>query len=171
VKPNTYPIYLSELLGPDSKGELWLMPRPSPGENLSDDLSWLHAQGVATLVSLLEVSEANEMNLELEGSIASSLGLTFLQLPIPDRGTPRDATSFKQLVATLVAKLVQGEKIAVHCRAGIGRTGMVALAVLHSFGLTDPVAIVSQARRVQVPDTETQLQWVKEHFQSKGRPK
>ncbi|TXH69619.1 MAG: hypothetical protein E6Q83_09380 [Thiothrix sp.] len=50
----------------------------------------------------------------------------------------------------------------IHCRAGIGRTSLIAGAVLILLGLKPEAALkhLSQARGVQVPDTEEQAQWL-----------
>jgi protein-tyrosine phosphatase len=51
-----------------------------------------------------------------------------------------------------------GQNVAVHCRAGIGRSGMVAACSLVALGLAAPLAQaeVSKARGVAIPDTVEQ---------------
>jgi protein-tyrosine phosphatase len=54
------------------------------------------------------------------------------------------------------------EPVAIHCRAGIGRSSLVAAAVLVLKGwiAADALAAIATARRLPVPDTELQRQWV-----------
>lgn len=51
-----------------------------------------------------------------------------------------------------------GRNVAVHCRAGIGRSGMVTAATLIALGYetSNAVEIVSASRGVSIPDTVEQ---------------
>ena len=53
--------------------------------------------------------------------------------------------------------------VGIHCRAGIGRSGLVAACVLSELGTrTDALfPMLSKARRVSVPDTPEQEAWVR----------
>ncbi len=64
----------------------------------------------------------------------------------------------------------------IHCRAGIGRSGMLAACVLVKAGLDPEAALqrVSEARGCPVPDTEEQRAWVfafAEEIRSRQLPK
>lgn len=50
----------------------------------------------------------------------------------------------------------------VHCRAGIGRTGLVATAILMQDGFSAKSAceMVSSKRGVVVPETQAQRDWL-----------
>ena len=113
-------------------GRLFAMPCPSP-TNLSQTLSALHDKGVTTIVSMLPQSEAEDLGVSNAPAICASLGIAFRTFPIPDFGLP-ETTSFQGLVTDLLTQLQRGESIAVHCRAGIGRTGMTVAAVLITAG-------------------------------------
>ena len=54
----------------------------------------------------------------------------------------------------------------VHCRAGIGRTGVAASGVLLHAGFKPDEAFerISELRGVGVPDTEEQRDWVVGNF-------
>jgi len=52
--------------------------------------------------------------------------------------------------------------VALHCRQSIGRSALVAIAILASSGL-DPeraIEIVSSARGLAVPETGEQRKWI-----------
>ena len=149
-------------------GFLAVMARPRSGEWLREELHGLGQVGVATLASLLEPQEATELELSSEASVAQELGLRFLNFPIADRGVPSHAPEFHRFAAELAEDVRGGRGVAVHCRAGIGRSGITAAAVLVSLGLEprDAFPMVSKARGVSVPDTEEQLEWFRKHFRS-----
>ncbi len=113
------------------------------------------------IVSMLEPSEVKELSLMEEGNICQELGICFNNFPIPDRGLPlRD--DFVQLVDLVVRYLQGGRNVAVHCRAGIGRSGvLVCCATALLIGSAQrAIAFVSAARGVEVPDTEEQRAFI-----------
>jgi protein-tyrosine phosphatase len=144
---------------------LALMPAPPGGEWLAQEVAGWHAAGVSTVVSLLEPFEVQELELELESSACDALGIRFLSLPIPDHSIPASASELSALVARLVSQLRSGAAVAVHCRAGIGRTGLVAGCVLHQLGVPFEgiFAALGRARGVRVPDTPEQVEWVRRY--------
>lgn len=103
--------------------------------------------GVDTLVSLLEPAEEAELSLEDEGAVCAEAEIDFLRSPTPDRGLPSEA-AFAALAREIVRRLRAGRGVGVHCRAGIGRSGMVVCGALAGFGhpAAEAVARVSAAR-------------------------
>jgi protein-tyrosine phosphatase len=97
--------------------------------------------------------------------VAEELGLAFLSFPIADRGVPSAAHEFHRFSARLADDVRAGRGVAVHCRAGIGRSGIAAAAVLVSLGHEprDVFAMVSKARGVNVPDTNEQIEWFRKN--------
>ncbi|MBT7442781.1 MAG: hypothetical protein HN790_02295 [Methylococcales bacterium] len=69
------------------------------------------------------------------------------------------------MVDDIFKRFENGQGVAVHCRAGIGRSGMTTIAVLVRYGLSvdDAITLVSQARGIPVPDTEEQIDWLYDH--------
>ena len=151
---------------------LGMMARPRSGDWLEDEISgWKRAQ-VGAVVSLLEASEVRELGLAREAALCGEQDIDFLSFPIPDRGTPLSLAKTTSLVEGLVARLQGGTAVAVHCRAGIGRTGLVAACVLSRFGMPfdEIFGALSRARGVPMPDTQGQIDWVK-GFASQKSPK
>ena len=85
-----------------------------------------------------------------------------MSFPIEDRGTPPSVRAIAIFVDGLVARLRSGNAVAVHCRAGIGRSSLIAGCILLKLGL--PLAeifpILTRSRGTPVPDTEGQAKWV-----------
>ncbi len=142
-------------------GRIAIMARPRAGDWLADEVAGWRANGVDIVVSLLEPDEVCELDLKDEPAMCAMERIDFQTFPIPDRGTPSTAEA-KQLAQRLAARIDDGCSIAIHCRAGIGRSSVIAALVLIVLG--DPPAEVfgriSAARRLQVPDTEAQQAWV-----------
>lgn len=93
----------------------------------------LRAEGCVRLVTLLSASEgAGRL-----GSLAQKAGLEWTWLPL-NNGQPPTVEEVRRAVAesliTLAARLDAGESIALHCSAGIHRTGMIAYALLRLVG-------------------------------------
>lgn len=146
-------------------GSLSVMPKPSP-EWLADDFRFYKEIGITLIVSLLEESEAYEIGLQSESKVAEQLGIGFLSFPIADRGLPESLYEFKRFVSDLYGRIKDGEHAAVHCRAGIGRSGLVAGSVLIHEGFEPDKAfdLISEKRGVAVPDTIEQVSWLNEHW-------
>ena len=159
MKPSIY------LVTSSLPGKLFIMPKPS-SEWLEDDVKHLNNIGINTLVSLLEPKEAADLKLENEQSICIQNSITFLTFPIQDRNLP-STNSFDRLIKQVVNKLKEGESVAIHCRAGIGRSGVVVSCALTHFGYSAQQAIklTSTARGVQIPDTQEQKKFI-EHYES-----
>lgn len=148
------------------EGFLAVMARPRSGGWLDYDIAGLQALGVDTVASLLESSEEIALDLTSERQAVESLGMRFLNFPIVDHGVPSNLTQFHGFVGALTDEIRNGRGVAVHCRAGIGRSGITAAAILVCLGHSpeEVFALVSEARGLQVPDTEGQIQWFFEHF-------
>ena len=147
----------------DTPGKgLAIMPRPRGGEWLMNEvMAWKEA-GINVVVSLLEDSEIDELELREEGSSCESMGMEFLRVPISDRGVPDSSCPVTALVGSLVEKLKAGHGVSIHCRMGIGRSGLIAACVLVSLGhdIDEAWESIAEARGFPVPDTKAQRDWV-----------
>jgi protein-tyrosine phosphatase len=145
------------------RGKLAVSTRPRGGDWLEDEVAGLRDAGVDTIVSLLETGEAVQLELDSERQVTQSKGLQFLWFPIPDRGIPASIGEVLKFLVALTAELAAGKNVAIHCRQGIGRSGLLAAAALMTAGMgaCEAVDVVSKARGVAVPETSSQLQWLK----------
>lgn len=146
-------------------GALTLMPCP-PAHELKDVLDRLCDQGVTAVLSMLPEAEAHTLGVGEEAALCAARGMTFLNHPIADFGLP-DADQFAVLIADIKARMDHGQHIAVHCRAGIGRSGMVIAATLVAQGEQPDtaIAIASTARGVSIPDTVEQGNFIADFAQ------
>jgi len=143
-------------------GFLAIMARPSSGLWMKEDFTQYPREGVKRIVSLLESQEAIELGLEDEANVCTGLHLMFSNFPIQDRGVPSNAHEYYRLVRGVYADVKTGVNTVIHCRAGIGRSGLVAAGVLCCAGMSGVRAfeLISDTRRVQVPDTDEQKKWL-----------
>jgi Cyclin-dependent kinase inhibitor 3 (CDKN3) len=149
-----------------------LMARPRSGEWLADEIAGLKHLGVNALVSLIEKHEIDELGLIEEGPLCLQNGIEYISHPIVDRGAPKSFETLRNLAERLSTKVKDGESIVIHCRAGIGRTGLVAACVmLHlDYPFDGIFATLSKARGVPVPDTDSQISWVKSYAKFRSNP-
>lgn len=143
-------------------GRLGIAARPRGGDWLSEEVQAWRRAGVDAVVSLLTPEEESELGLEAEPILSRESGLRFHAFPIPDLGVPSSRLRFVELVHRLDQELAAGKNVAVHCRQGIGRSGLLASSLLVSAGQRPDQAFrrVEQARGVPVPETAEQRRWV-----------
>jgi protein-tyrosine phosphatase len=146
---------------PCPQGRLATLARPRGGDWLSDELGSLKSLGVSDLVSLLTPPETTELDLMAEAEFCAEAGLKFHRHPIPDRSLPV-RPAFSRLIDSLLPVLTQGGFVAIHCRAGIGRSSITAAALLWRLGISAPetLRLISKARRLEIPDTEEQRAFI-----------
>lgn len=144
---------------------LGLMARPRGGDALHEEVAAWQRASVGMVVCLLESHEMRDLELKEEAALCAEHGIAFRHFPIPDRGMPQSQPAAFSLVSELNAELVGGKSVAIHCRAGIGRTGLVAGALLHTLGVPgkDIFPLLSRSRGVGMPDTSAQAQWVAQY--------
>lgn len=141
---------------------LGLMARPRSGDWLEDEIAGWRRAEVGTVVSLLEPHEVRELSLSREAALCGEEGIEFLNFPIRDRGTPDSVLHATTLIDSLVERLQNGVAVAVHCRAGIGRTGLITGGILAKLGVPLPriFPTLTLTRGSAVPDTQGQIEWV-----------
>jgi protein-tyrosine phosphatase len=149
-------------------GRLAIMPRPRGGDWLEDEIQSRRGSGVDVVVSLLTHEEQTELNLSNEEALCRANGIEFVSFPIVDRGVPSSSEAFSEQVIKLTEQLSKGKNIAIHCRQGIGRAGLVAICILILSGLESTAAIerVSTARGFTVPETPEQRRWIEDFARS-----
>jgi protein-tyrosine phosphatase len=143
-------------------GRLAIAPRPRGGDWLKDEVRAWRDTGLDVVVSFLTPDEMTELDLNQEEQWCHQYGIEFHSFPIPDRGVPGSREAVINLIRSLEQALAAGKSVAVHCRQGIGRSGMIVAALLISAG-EEPETVwehIHRARRRPVPDTDEQRDWV-----------
>lgn len=140
-----------------------VMPRPG---SLLADLQRIAAWKPHLVLTLMEEKELAYVGAPaatLEASF-KALGIEWRHLPIPNLAPPdhRFETAWTELWPTLDAALRGGERLFLHCYAGLGRTGTVASLILMKYGL-DARQAMHAVRSVRPGSIETFSQ---EHYLS-----
>jgi protein-tyrosine phosphatase len=134
------------------------MPKPRGGDWLEDEIISLRGMGVDVLVSLLTDEEILEVSLADEALHCANNHIEFLRFPIPDHSVPPLNEKTAGFIHELWERLAAGKSIAIHCRAGLGRSSMIAACVMVLAGI-DPNSVFDLIRAVRgftVPDTQEQ---------------
>ncbi len=120
-----------------------------------DELATLHSAGVRAVVSLL--------NIPSDARVYESAGFSFLCLPVPDGGAPT-MDQADEYVRFVTEQREARRPVAVHCEAGLGRTGTMLAAYLISEGESAAAAIerVRVAEKVAV-ETSRQIQFLEQY--------
>lgn len=146
-------------------GKLALSARPRGGDWLEDDVSNWKRAGINSVLSLLTAEEERDLDLREEAVEVRKLGLEFSSFPIPDRQVPRSEAKLGEALEKVNRSLIGGRNVLVHCRQGIGRTGLVAACLLVKNGMSPGAAVdtLSAARGVAIPETTEQRDWIERY--------
>lgn len=134
----------------------WIVPGvlagcPQPGvvAPIEYDLDLLGAVGITHLITLTEQ--------DLPQDLLRIHGLANTHLPIFDREAP--STGQMQMLLVRMQRLLQaGEVLAVHCLAGLGRTGLVLAAWLVRDGGLSAATAIERLRRIDPAYVQTEAQ-------------
>src|SRR5262245_12290903 len=92
-----------------------------------EDLAWLRKQGIDVLVSLTEDPPRRDW--------VDDAGLLLFHVPMIDMEAPTQ-DDLDRCVSAIVKAQERGMGVAVHCGAGLGRTGVVLACYFVTKGLT-----------------------------------
>lgn len=143
-------------------GKLAMSPRPRGGDWLKDDIAKWKEAGIDAVLSLLTADEERDLDLRDEGVEVGGQRMEFRSFPIPDRQVPRSEAKLAEELERVSRTLSTGKNFLVHCRQGIGRSGLVAACLLVKKGMSPGAAVeaVSAARGLPVPETTEQRDWI-----------
>lgn len=117
---------------------------------LRDDVQFLADAGIGLLVSLEKPSGPI-------GKICREAGVQWRNFPVADFGIPEDIDSFMMLVTECIRSFEGGIPVCVHCRAGIGRTGLTLACIVGAYLGLETAKAVATVKKVR-PAVETEEQ-------------
>ncbi len=118
--------------------------------NLDADLQQIRDWGAAAVVSLVEPAELGWLQVPHLGQEVERHGMKWLHISIKDGGVPEDEAEriWAEVGPRIRGLLQEGQRVLFHCRAGHGRSGMMAARLLIELGWSAESAI-SEVRRVR----------------------
>lgn len=142
--------------GVDGRGRNWQ-------RSVEADLSAICHWGASALLSLVEAEEFERYGVPDLGARVRARGLRWHHLPVPDMGVPAGTQTLAQHAEVRAVReaLRRGERVLLHCAAGLGRTGTLAAGLLVAEGWQAARAIEA-VRHIRPGTLETpgQEAWV-----------
>lgn len=143
-------------------GRLGVSRLPGAGGDLAADVAAIAAWRADLVVSMTETAEMERLGAGALPVSLGSAGIAWAHLPIRDFGAPDGASgpAWPDLSRRLHAVLDRGGSVLLHCRGGLGRSGMVALRLLVERGEDGPSAVERlRAVRPGAVETDAQMAW------------
>jgi len=132
-----------------SNAKLLLTPCPGTKDlSLKPALQVLKESGANAVITLMTEKELQALRLNDIGTVVKSLGMSWFYLPICDEQIPNEDFSLLwETAGPAIHRLLENEKsIAIHCKGGTGRTGVVAAQILLERG----EALCKVVKKIQV---------------------
>lgn len=117
----------------DSKAKIILTPCPGTKDaDLDTSLNEIKATGAEAILTFMTQAELDKNNLSHIGQSIKAKGMSWFHLPIEDDAAPEAPfTEAWKSAGPAVHRLIEkGKTIAVHCKGGTGRTGLIAAQIL-----------------------------------------
>ncbi len=143
-KNATHPMWL--LAVHEGRSNLVLTPCPGTKEvSLPDSLAQLKQAGVQAVVTAMPQSELENNQVADIGLECEKLGIEWYHQPIVDDKTPQQdfADSWPQTSIALHRILTEGGNVALHCKGGSGRTGILAAHLLSELNWSEDEIITA----------------------------
>lgn len=131
----------------DFPGKIFRSPMPFSSYDRTGAWAEFQENEVDLVVVLVEPQEYLVFAGKDLPAFYNSQGLKALHIPVPDFGIPADRQAWEDGLLQVTREAAEGKNIAVHCLAGIGRTGTF-LACL--------------AKRTLDLEGEEAIQWVRD---------
>ncbi len=148
------------------KAALIFTPCPgTQGSPIDEALADLKAAGADALVTVMpegELADNNASNIE---QLCQEAGLVWFHLPVADDAAPGEdfESRWVESQAEISRRLSEGQRIAIHCKGGSGRTGLIAASLLISQGLPLEAATQQvQALRPKALQHPVHQAWIKQ---------
>lgn len=117
----------------NSRAKIILTPCPgTKGVSLKSSLTQLKQAGVSAVLTFMTADELYKNNLSPLGEAVKAQGMLWFHLPIIDDHAPEGEflEAWKTAGPIVHDLLEQGKNIALHCKGGSGRTGLISGQIL-----------------------------------------
>lgn len=120
------------------------------------DCQRIHQWHASHIITLIEEGEFSELGVPDLAEALNSLEAQWIHLPIRDMDIPNSQfeARWRQLSPAIHSSLKAGARIVIHCRGGLGRTGLMAALILIESGMP-AVKAIRTVRKVRQRTIET----------------
>lgn len=149
---------------PGIQGKLIFTPCPGTKDSsLVDSLATLKHAGASAVISLMPASELAANGAEDIGKQCQVQDMAWFHLPVADEQVPLEdfGQGWKASKQSILERLNAGQDIAIHCKGGSGRTGLIAARIMIEAGIprADAIALV-QALRPKAIQHPAHINWI-----------
>lgn len=143
---------------------------PCPGTRdttLEEAIKTLADAGATTLITSMPYEELAINNVETLPAVCESRGIKWVHLPVEDDKSPEQAFSDHLLKhkAELLGLINDKATIAIHCKGGSGRTGLIAAVLLLEAGQSwDDVKSQIQLLRPKALSLDVHVDFLSKHY-------
>ncbi|MCB9737971.1 MAG: dual specificity protein phosphatase family protein [Deltaproteobacteria bacterium] len=144
--------------------------RTDRGRDLEADLATIAGHGVHHVVCLCSERELQDAGVGDYEARLQAHGLVLHHEVVADQGAP--PTDADDKIARLDQVLLgRGVDVVVHCMGGLGRTGLLAAALLirRGMGADEAIAAIRAVRSPRAVETEAQEAWLRGYAGRVGR--
>ncbi|AYC32868.1 protein phosphatase [Pseudomonas cavernae] len=120
------------------KGQLIFTPCPGTKEtSVAKALDTLKEAGASALLTLMPTEELSQNEVENLPEQCQQRGIEWFHLPVADEQAPGEAfqAAWEANRERIKQLLSDGKNIAIHCKGGSGRTGLIAAQLLIENGV------------------------------------
>lgn len=149
---------------PGISGKLIFTPCPGTRDtSIKEALAALKQAGASAVITLMPQSELAANGAEQIAKHCQDLDLRWYHLPVADEQVPLEefGVGWKTSRQATLDQLRTGQSLAIHCKGGSGRTGLIAARILIEAGIprTEAIALV-QALRPKAIQHPAHINWI-----------
>ena len=149
---------------PGLPGKLIFTPCPGTRDTpIEEALRALKQAGAMAVITLMPQAELDANGAEHIAHHCEALGLGWYHLPVADEQVPQEdfGQGWKASRQAILDQLRAGQALAIHCKGGSGRTGLIAVRILIETGIARSQAIaLVQALRPGAIQHPAHCNWI-----------
>jgi ADP-ribosyl-[dinitrogen reductase] hydrolase len=128
--------------------------------DLRVDMQVVKSWGATAWLNLLTTTEMLDLKVGNLEVVIKGSGIRYYRIPIEDGGIPAVTfeKSWNTAGAQLREELLRGGKVLIHCKGGLGRSGMIAARLIVELGAMTPEEAIRRVRASRLGAIETHVQ-------------